>query len=69
MVNHPNRAKNEYLLVFGDSQNDYEPFEHNGSLLGAKRKAQKHAASLDTSWDVKRRYDGRWELISDVGDY
>ena len=59
----------QYLLVFGDSQNDYEPFIYEGTLIGAERRAKKHANELDTGWDVKRRYEGRWERIGDVGDY
>lgn len=70
MTNHPNRGTHKYLLVFGDSQNDYPPLTHNGTLTGAERKAKKHAQSLGgTGWDIKRQYEGRWERISDVGDY
>lgn len=70
MTTHPHRAQHDYLLVFGNAQNDYPPLTHSGSLTGAERKAKKHANQLGgTGWDIKRRYGDRWERIRDVGDY
>lgn len=59
----------DYLLVFGDTQNDYPPMTYSGDLNGATRKARRHAGALGTQYDIKRRYNGIWERVSEVGDY